>query len=85
MKKDFYLATDPQYINKIIKIQSYVRGMGMRDKIKIRARQKNKTPKPESPKKADFSYDNTISQKAKENEENLQKKYNEIIVKYNSF
>ena len=83
MIKDFYLTTDPQYINKIIKIQSYVRGMGMRDKIKLNTRPKNKTAKPE--KKADFSNDNTISQKAEESDEILQKKYNEIIVKYNYY
>ena len=81
--KKFQFLEGPEQIKKIIKIQSYVRGMGMRDKIKIRARQKNKTPKPESPKKADFSYENTISQKAEETDEILQKKYNEIIVKYN--
>ena len=55
----------------------------MRDKIKLKARPKNNTGKPQNPKKTDFSYENTISQKAEESDEILQKKYNEIIVKYN--
>ena len=59
--------------------------MGIRDKIKLRAKPKIKNRKTDSPKKTDFSYDNIISQKVEESDENLQKKYNEIIVKYNYF
>ena len=83
--KDFHLMTDPEDINKIIKIQSYIRGMSMRDKIKLRGRPKNKNIKTETVKKTEFSYENTINQKAEENDEFLQKKYNEIIVIYNYY
>ena len=77
--------TDPEDINKIIKIQSYIRGMSMRDKIKLRGRPKNKNIKTETVKKTEFSYENTINQKAEENDEFLQKKYNEINVIYNYY
>ncbi len=67
-------------MNKIIKIQSYVRGMEIRDKIKLRAK-----PKPKIAKKQkinEFSFDNNITKKVENCDIELQKKYNEIIVKY---
>lgn len=54
----------------------------MRDKIKLKARSKKNHLSTEKKKNTDFSYENIISQKAGEIDENLQKRYNEIIVKY---
>lgn len=79
-KKNIAFGNNPENINKIIKIQSHVRGMEMRDKIKLRIKPKNFKNK--TPKKTQFIYENTISQKAENEDVEIQKKYNEIIVKY---
>jgi hypothetical protein len=64
-------------MNKIIKIQSHIRGMEMRDKIKLR--EKPKTSKKQ--KVNEFNYDDKIIKKVENGDIELQKKYNEIIVK----
>ena len=71
---------DSDYINKIIKIQSYVRGIEMRDKIKLKSRPK-KLGKLEEKKEpnTEFSYDNKITMKLKENDLESNR-FNEIIV-----
>jgi len=77
--KDFYITTDVELINKIIKIQSFVRGMRMREKIKLKSKQKNKNLV--NSKKTDF-IENSLTQENEEKNEIFQKNYNEIIVKY---
>ena len=69
-------------INKIIKIQSHIRGIGMRDKIKLRIKPKNNKKSDSNSKKSEFNYENTISQKIEEYDTEMQKKYNEIIVNH---
>ena len=55
----------------------------MRDKIKLRGRSKRKQKEiEENQKRTEFSYENNISQKVEENDSEMQKKYNEIIVKH---
>ena len=54
-------------INKIIKIQSFVRGAEMRDKVKLRSRPMNNRNKPtENPDKSEIIYENTTTQKNEE-------------------
>ena len=77
--KDFYITTDVELINKIIKIQSFVRGMRMREKIKLKSKQKNKNLV--NSKKTDL-IENSLTQENEEKNEIFQKNYNEIIVKY---
>jgi len=77
--KDFYITTNVELINKIIKIQSFVRGMRMREKIKLKSKQKNKNLV--NSKKTDF-IENSLTQENEEKNEIFQKNYNEIIVKY---
>lgn len=70
-------------INKIIKIQSFVRGAEMRDKVKLRSRPVNNRNQPtENPDKSELIYDNTSTPKIEENEFKCHTKYNEIIVNY---
>ena len=76
------MTTEPDQINKIIKIQSHIRGMGMRDKIKLRIKQKNNKKSDNNLKKTEFIYESQISQKIEEYDTEMQKKYNEIIVNY---
>ena len=71
------MTTNPELMNKIIKIQSHIRGMEMRDKIKLR--EKPKTSKKQ--KMNEFNYDDKIIKKVENKDIELQKKYNEIIVK----
>ena len=71
------MTTNPELMNKIIKIQSHIRGMEMRDKIKLR--EKPKTSKKQ--KVNEFNYDDKIIKKVENGDIELQKKYNEIIVK----
>lgn len=52
----------------------------MRDKIKLRIKPKNLKNK--TSKKTQFIYENIITQKAENQDVEIQKKYNEIIVKY---
>ena len=76
------MTTEPDQINKIIKIQSHIRGKGMRDKIKLRIKQKNNKKSDNNLKKTEFFYESQISQKIEEYDTEMQKKYNEIIVNY---
>ena len=70
-------------INKIIKIQSFVRGAEMRDKVKLRSRPVNNRNQPtENPDKSELIYDNTTTQKNEEIEIKYHTKYNEKIVNY---
>ena len=56
----------------------------MRDKIKLRGRPKRKQKEiQENQKRTEFNYENNISQKVEENDSEMQKKYNEIIVNNN--
>ena len=71
------MTANPELMNKIIKIQSHIRGMEIRDKIKIRA--KPKTSKKQ--KKNEFTFDGKVIKKVENENIELQKKYNEIIVK----
>ena len=71
------MTTNPELMNKIIKIQSHIRGMEIRDKIKLR--EKPKTSKKQ--KMNEFNYDDKIIKKVENKDIELQKKYNEIIVK----
>jgi hypothetical protein len=80
--KDINMPGEQEKINKIIKIQSHFRGMGMRDKIKLRIKQKNNKTSDKNSKKSDFNYENTISQRIEEYDTEMQKKYNEIIVNH---
>jgi len=81
--KDINLPIEQDQINKIIKIQSHIRGMGMRDKIKLRIKQKNNQMSDKNSKKSEFNYENSISQRIEEYDTEMQKKYNEIIVNLN--
>lgn len=56
------LTNDPETINKIIKIQSHVRGMEMRDKIKLRGR-----PKKSQRRKLDKQLQNDFSEQKIDN------------------
>ena len=70
-------------INKIIKIQSFVRGAEMRDKVKLKSRPVNNRNQPtQNPDKSELIYDYTSTQKNEENEIRFHTKYNEIIVNY---
>ena len=61
-------------MNKLIKIQSFVRGAEIRDKIKLKGKAKIQN-------KNDFSFDNSMITPVVGNENNeLQQKYNELIV-----
>ena len=73
---------DEEAINKIIKIQSYVRGMEMRDKIKLRGKNKTKNSQTKSTYNPDKNenYENSTTNRIKDNEIKLQTNYNEIIV-----
>jgi hypothetical protein len=71
------LTGNPELMNKIIKIQSHIRGMEIRDKIKIRAKPKTSNKQ----KKNEFTYDGKVTKKVENEDIKLQKKYNEIIVK----
>ena len=70
------MTTNPELMNKIIKIQSHIRGMEIRDKIKLR--EKPKTSKKQ--KVNEFNYDDKIIKKVENEDIESQKKYNEIIV-----
>ena len=79
---------DDEALNKIIKIQSYVRGMEMRNKIKLKGKNKNKnininknsqTKSTYNPDKNE-NYENTTTNRIEDNEIKLQTNYNEIIV-----
>ena len=80
--KDINMPGEQEKINKIIKIHSHIRGMGMRDKIKLRMKQKNNKTSDKNSKKSEFNYENTISQRIEEYDTEMQKKYNEIIVNH---
>ena len=56
--------------------------MGMRDKIKLRIKQKNNKISDNNSKKSEFNYENSISQRIEEYDTEMQKKYNEIIVNH---
>ena len=57
--------------------------MGIRDKIKLRIKQKNNKISDNNSKKSEFNYENSISQRIEEYDTEMQKKYNEIIVNLN--
>ena len=78
---------DEEAINKIIKIQSYVRGMEMRIKIKLRGKNKTKNSQTKSTYNPDKNenYDNSTTPRIEENEMKLQTNYNEIIVNNNIY
>jgi hypothetical protein len=78
---------DEEAINKIIKIKSYVRGMEMRDKIKLRGKNKTKNSQTKSTYNPDKNenYDNSTTPRIEENEMKLQTNYNEIIVNNNIY
>lgn len=69
-------------INKIIKIQSMVRGMEMRDKIKLKSRNK-KLLEPKAENKINnnvFIYAKKISEEISENDLELSESYEKRIV-----
>lgn len=69
-------------MNKLVKIQSYVRGMEMRDQIKLKNKPKRlKSKDLLNSKKIEVNYENTFSRKIEETDVELQKKYDNIIVK----
>lgn len=55
--------------------------MEIRNKVKLRAKPKNRSPL--NDKKSEFTYENTIIQKMEESDNEVQKKYIEIIVIHN--
>jgi len=76
------LSTNSEALNKIIKIQSFARGMKMRDQIKLKYRPKvSNNITSLNLKKTEFIYENTITKKVEETDIELQKKFDEIIVK----
>ena len=85
-KKGYHLVYDTEAINKIIKIQSYVRGAEMRDKIKLKSRHVNNINKStETPDKSEINFQNATTLKNEEENEKIHPKYNEIIVNYNIY
>ena len=67
-------------MNKIIKIQSFVRGAEMRDRIKLKTKNVNHRNKPtENQDKSELNYEKTTTQKFDEYE---MKNFDEIIVNY---
>lgn len=54
----------------------------MREKIRLRIKQKNDKKSDKNSKKSEFNYENTISQRIEEYDTEMQNKYNEIIVNH---
>ena len=78
---------DEEQINKIIKIQATIRGMEMRDKIKLKSKKKKQKEEEEIIKtdgnninNGEFINENKIKKEIKENDIELIQKYEELIV-----
>ena len=72
------LFSGEEELKKIIKIQSNIRGMEMRDKIKLKSKNKRLIQPKESNEKVDvLNSENNI---IKETDENEKEKYEKIIV-----
>ena len=74
-----------EQIKKIIKIQSNVRGMEIRDKIKLKGKNKQLIKKETNKKTNEFTYEKNISKEIDENDLELNEKFERIIVIKNKY
>ena len=74
-----------EQIKKIIKIQSNVRGMEIRDKIKLKGKNKQLIKKENIQKTNEFTYEKNISKEIDENDLELNEKFERIIVIKNKY
>ena len=71
--------SDTENLQKIIKIQSFVRGIEMRDKVKLKSKPRKLNPREMDDKKSESSHDNHNNSKMEDNEI-IAKDYEQIIV-----